>query len=176
MYAANKHVHAVFLLNMSSLFARWVESSLRLVLPTWLCLEEWLCVGPYHNTMQQNLLKVPMLMPITIMKNTCTMHTKKYALNKLICIPLPTYRKSLHICVIKLVPLSFVHVGHYVSGLILSRQLKIEGFIVSRWLSQWPTTFKQLSQWIKEVLSFPKHVCIFAPLLFFLISSLLFSP
>ena len=42
--------------------------------------------------------------------------------------------------------------GHYVSGLILSRQLKIEGFTVLRWLSEWPTAFKQMAEWIKEVI------------------------
>jgi prostaglandin reductase 1 len=33
---------------------------------------------------------------------------------------------------------------------ILKRQLKIEGFIVTRWLSEWPKAFKEMAQWISE--------------------------
>ena len=35
--------------------------------------------------------------------------------------------------------------------LILFHQLKVEGFIVNRWLKEWPVCFKQMSQWIAEV-------------------------
>ena len=45
--------------------------------------------------------------------------------------------------------------GHYVSQLILWHQLKIEGFIVRRWLKEWPECFKQMHQWISEVHTFP---------------------
>ncbi len=38
-----------------------------------------------------------------------------------------------------------------VSGLILTKQLKVEGFIVTRWLPKWDVAFKQMAQWIAEV-------------------------
>ena len=34
---------------------------------------------------------------------------------------------------------------------ILWKQLKIEGFIVHRWLKDWPVAFKEMAQWIQEV-------------------------
>ena len=34
---------------------------------------------------------------------------------------------------------------------ILFKQLKVEGFLVMRWLKQWPEAFKEMSMWIKEV-------------------------
>ena len=37
------------------------------------------------------------------------------------------------------------------SHLILSNQLKVEGFLVARWLKDWPAAFKEMSQWIQEV-------------------------
>ena len=37
------------------------------------------------------------------------------------------------------------------SGLILQRQLKVEGFSAARWLPEWSTTLKQMAEWIKEV-------------------------
>ena len=41
--------------------------------------------------------------------------------------------------------------GNLNSGMLLFKQLRVEGFIVKRWLSEWPTAFKEMSQWIKEV-------------------------
>ena len=38
-----------------------------------------------------------------------------------------------------------------VSGLILLHQLKVEGFMVNRWFSQWPGAFKEIAKWIQEV-------------------------
>ena len=40
---------------------------------------------------------------------------------------------------------------HPVSSLILLHQLRVEGFEVDRWLSQWPDAFKELAKWIEEV-------------------------
>ncbi|XP_064386880.1 prostaglandin reductase 1-like [Halichondria panicea] len=37
-----------------------------------------------------------------------------------------------------------------VNQLILFNQLKIEGFMVMRWLKEWPECFMQMSQWIAE--------------------------
>jgi prostaglandin reductase 1 len=37
-----------------------------------------------------------------------------------------------------------------VSDVILFKQLKVEGFMVSRWLEQWPKAFKEISGWIQE--------------------------
>ena len=34
---------------------------------------------------------------------------------------------------------------------ILWKQLKIEGFLVQRWLKDWPGAFKEMAQWIQEV-------------------------
>ena len=34
---------------------------------------------------------------------------------------------------------------------ILFHQLKVEGFIVHRWIKEWPECFKQMSEWIAEV-------------------------
>ena len=42
-----------------------------------------------------------------------------------------------------------------VSGLILFHQLKVEGFLVWRWGEEWPAAFKELAQWIQEVMSYP---------------------
>ena len=39
-----------------------------------------------------------------------------------------------------------------ISGLILSKQLTVQGFMVFRWLSSWPVAFKEIAQWIAEVL------------------------
>jgi prostaglandin reductase 1 len=45
------------------------------------------------------------------------------------------------------------------SGMLLFKQLRVEGFIVKRWLSEWPTAFKEMSQWIKEgKLKYDEHV------------------
>ena len=41
--------------------------------------------------------------------------------------------------------------AHTVSGLILWKQLKVEGFLVPRWLGRWGEAFKELAQWIQEV-------------------------
>ena len=38
-----------------------------------------------------------------------------------------------------------------VSGLILLRQLTVQGFMVNRWFSQWPGAFKEIAKWIQEV-------------------------
>ena len=45
----------------------------------------------------------------------------------------------------------FFTLGRAVNQLILFNQLKIEGFIVWRWIKEWPECFKQMSQWIAEV-------------------------
>ena len=34
---------------------------------------------------------------------------------------------------------------------IASKQLKIEGFAVTRWLKDWPGAIKEMAQWIQEV-------------------------
>ena len=34
---------------------------------------------------------------------------------------------------------------------ILWKQLKIEGFLVQRWLKDWPVVYKEIAQWIQEV-------------------------
>jgi hypothetical protein len=39
------------------------------------------------------------------------------------------------------------------SGYFVFKQLKIEGFIASRWFPQWPAAFKEMAEWIKEVSS-----------------------
>ena len=44
-----------------------------------------------------------------------------------------------------------VHVGHQISRIILVKQLRVEGFIVTRWFDQWPLAFKEMAQWIQEV-------------------------
>ena len=44
-----------------------------------------------------------------------------------------------------------------VLGIVIMNQLKLEGFIVSRWLSAWPVASQQLVQWIKEVSSEIKY-------------------
>lgn len=41
--------------------------------------------------------------------------------------------------------------GIDVSLPILMKQLTIQGFIVLRWLDQWPAAFKEMAQWIQEV-------------------------
>lgn len=49
--------------------------------------------------------------------------------------------------------------GIRVSSLILWKQLRVEGFIVSRWLPEWPVAFKEMAQWIKEgKLKYDEHV------------------
>nr|CAC38761.1 leukotriene B4 [Geodia cydonium] len=46
-----------------------------------------------------------------------------------------------------------------VSEIILFKQLKVEGFIVARWLDQWPKAFKEISEWIKEgKVKYDEHV------------------
>ena len=45
-----------------------------------------------------------------------------------------------------------MHKVHPVSGLILQKQLRIEGFEVDRWLPKWPMAFKEIAQWIQEVM------------------------
>lgn len=40
------------------------------------------------------------------------------------------------------------------SGLILTKQLTVRGFMVPRWLPRWPEAFKEMYQWIKEVCAF----------------------
>lgn len=43
--------------------------------------------------------------------------------------------------------------------LILFKELKVEGFIVWRWIDQWPTAFKALAQWIEEgKIKYEEHV------------------
>jgi len=34
------------------------------------------------------------------------------------------------------------------------KQLKMEGFLVQRWLNRWMEGLTQMSQWIQEVISF----------------------
>jgi prostaglandin reductase 1 len=48
---------------------------------------------------------------------------------------------------------SLIHflLGRYVSPLILFKQLRVEGFIVTRWLSEWPKAFREMATWIQEV-------------------------
>jgi len=41
--------------------------------------------------------------------------------------------------------------GPYPFMTILGKQLKIQGFIVTRWLPMWPKGEKAMAQWIKEV-------------------------
>ena len=36
------------------------------------------------------------------------------------------------------------------SGLILHKQLEVQGFIVFRWLAEWPEAFKGMREWIDE--------------------------
>ena len=43
------------------------------------------------------------------------------------------------------------HVVNPINGHVLWKQLRIEGFLVMRWLEQWPAAFKEMSQWIQEV-------------------------
>ena len=47
----------------------------------------------------------------------------------------------------------FMHecAGARLNGTILFKQLRVEGFIVSRWLTRWPEAFKQLNEWIEKV-------------------------
>ena len=45
------------------------------------------------------------------------------------------------------------HVVNPINGHVLWKQLRIEGFLVMRWLEQWPAAFKEMSQWIQEVSS-----------------------
>jgi NADPH-dependent curcumin reductase CurA len=33
------------------------------------------------------------------------------------------------------------------------KQLKVEGFIVTRWFQKWPAAFKEMAKWIQEVSS-----------------------
>ena len=40
-----------------------------------------------------------------------------------------------------------------VSGYFVFKQIRVEGFNVTRWLAQWPQAFAELAQWIKEVCS-----------------------
>jgi len=41
--------------------------------------------------------------------------------------------------------------GARLSGTILFKQLKVEGFIVHRWLARWPDAFKEINEWIEKV-------------------------
>lgn len=42
---------------------------------------------------------------------------------------------------------------------ILSKQLRVEGFIVLRWFDRWPEAFKEMGKWIKEgKLKYREHV------------------
>ena len=43
------------------------------------------------------------------------------------------------------------HIGIRVNRAILFKQLRVEGFIVMRWLAKWPEAFKQLNEWIEKV-------------------------
>ena len=38
-----------------------------------------------------------------------------------------------------------------ISGLFIGKQLQMEGFVVIRWLAEWPKAFKDIAQWIQEV-------------------------
>ena len=53
------------------------------------------------------------------------------------------YILIIHIC---------IYIVRPISGLILGKQLTVQGFIVHRWLSNWPTAFKEMTQWITEVI------------------------
>ena len=59
-------------------------------------------------------------------------------------------------CCVSLFDLPFIvftiSTGRQVSPLILFKQLQVEGFIVTRWLSEWPKAFKEMAAWIEEVL------------------------
>jgi len=56
---------------------------------------------------------------------------------------------------IKRVCVCVLNSSHYpgarLSGTILSKQLKVEGFIVHRWLARWPDAFKEMNEWIDKV-------------------------
>ena len=45
-----------------------------------------------------------------------------------------------------------------VSGYFVFKQIRVEGFNVTRWLAQWPQAFAELAQWIKEVCSDSCHI------------------
>ncbi len=47
--------------------------------------------------------------------------------------------------------LSVCYAASGLSSLIIGKQLRLEGFIVTRWLDQWPKAFKEIMEWIKEV-------------------------
>ena len=53
------------------------------------------------------------------------------------------YILIIHIC---------IYIVRPISGLILGKQLTVQGFMVYRWLSSWPAAFKEIAQWIAEVL------------------------
>lgn len=52
-------------------------------------------------------------------------------------------------------------VVHPVTSIILWKQLTVKGFIVTRWLDQWPDAFKQMTQWIQEVGWYDGMLCFF---------------
>jgi len=37
------------------------------------------------------------------------------------------------------------------NGTILFKQLRVEGFVATRWLPKWPEAFKQINEWIEQV-------------------------
>lgn len=41
--------------------------------------------------------------------------------------------------------------GPYDTSLIITKQLRIEGFLVNRWLNRWLEGLTQLKQWVQEV-------------------------
>ena len=56
-----------------------------------------------------------------------------------------------HSCMHALTHTSCTYAALPVSGLIHHQQLRVEGFFVLRWLSEWPKAFKEIAQWIQEV-------------------------
>jgi NADPH-dependent curcumin reductase CurA len=47
----------------------------------------------------------------------------------------------------------YVHTVNASSQYFVFKQLKIEGFIVMRWLPKWPVAFKEMVKWMQEVCS-----------------------
>lgn len=45
----------------------------------------------------------------------------------------------------------YLYLVSTVSSTILIKQLTVQGFIVWRWLDEWPEAFKEIREWIKEV-------------------------
>lgn len=49
--------------------------------------------------------------------------------------------------------------GRYISPLILFKQLRVEGFLVMRWFSEWPKAFSEMATWIQQgKLQYREHV------------------